>query len=221
MTRELLDCHIDLVWFPFDQFSCNVTYRSSKHIHSFPTSLLKLGMHQITLFPALPSIKLILNWLDQDNLNYLSNAEEEYIDVQRRGWLVNQPVRLNQSITKRKGSKTEIYSELIYQLTFTRQTWSEIMQTFIPSIMLSLASASSLYIDYSQLPARMGLAATSFLSLIALFKGSSEKWPQTAYLKAIDVWTLLSYFGAFFCLVEYAFVLHVSNKLHKITSVVS
>ena len=162
-----------------------------------------------------------MNWLDQDNLNYLSNAEEEYIDVQRRGWLVNQPVRLNQSVTKRKGSKTELYSELIYQLTFTRQTWSEIMQTFIPSIMLSLASASSLYIDYSQLPARMGLAATSFLSLIALFKGSSEKWPQTAYLKAIDVWTLLSYFGAFFCLVEYAFVLHVSNKLHKITSVVS
>ena len=88
--------------------------------------------------------------------------------MQRIGWLVSKPERLTK--TFQKGA--EIYSALIYKLTFTRQTWSQIMQTFIPSLMLSFASASSNYINLNQLPARMGLAATSFLSLIALFKGS-------------------------------------------------
>ena len=89
---------------------------------------------------------------------------------------------------------------------------NQIMHTFMPSLMLAIASASSVYVAPDQLPARMGLCATTFLSMIALFKGSSDNWPKTDILKAIDVWAILCYAGAFFSLVEYAYVLYLSKK---------
>ena len=98
----------------------------------------------------------------------LSTDTEELNDLQKMGWTLDNPERFDEILTLKEIQ----YSVLVYKLSFRRQTWSQIMQTFIPSLMLSLASASSLYINYNQLPARMGLAATSFLSLIALFKGS-------------------------------------------------
>ena len=45
----------------------------------------------------------------------------------------------------------------------------------------------------------------------------SGDWPKTAELKAIDVWTILCYAGAFFCLVEYSMVLWFSRqKVNKV-----
>ena len=104
------------------------------------------------------------------------------------------------------------YSVLEQSLIFIRVPSSEIMQTFVPSLMLSFASTSSLYVNPNQLPARIGLSGTTFLSMIALFKGSSDDWPKTSYLKMVDIWTILCYFGAFFCLIEYAFVLYLGMR---------
>lgn len=68
--------------------------------------------------------------------------------------------------------KVTNHSTFVYLFRFKREVSSEVMQTFLPSLMLSIASSSSLYISFDQLPARMGLCATTFLALIALFKGS-------------------------------------------------
>ena len=40
----------------------------------------------------------------------------------------------------------------------------------------------------------------------------SDDWPQTSYLKAIDVWTIFCYLGAFFCLIEYSVVLYLTKN---------
>ena len=40
----------------------------------------------------------------------------------------------------------------------------------------------------------------------------SGEWPQTSYLKMIDIWTILCYSGAFFCLIEYALVLYLTQN---------
>ena len=45
----------------------------------------------------------------------------------------------------------------------------------------------------------------------------SNDWPKTAELKAIDMWTILCYAGAFFCLVEYSMILYLSRQ--KVNSV--
>ena len=46
------------------------------------------------------------------------------------------------------------------------------LQTFIPSMMLCMASAASVFIPPDVVPGRMGICITSFLSLISLFNGA-------------------------------------------------
>ena len=53
-----------------------------------------------------------------------------------------------------------------------RPLTNHFLQTFIPSIMLSMISASSVFIPSEIVPGRMALSITSFLSLISLFNGA-------------------------------------------------
>ena len=55
---------------------------------------------------------------------------------------------------------------------FRRRLTNHFLQTFIPSMMLSIASASSVFIPSDVVPGRMSLCITSFLSLISLFNGA-------------------------------------------------
>ncbi len=47
-----------------------------------------------------------------------------------------------------------------------------LMQTFLPSIMISLGSVASVFIAPNLVPGRMGLCITACLSMISLFNGS-------------------------------------------------
>ena len=55
---------------------------------------------------------------------------------------------------------------------FRRPLTNHLLQTFVPSFMLSIASASSVFIPSNIVPGRMSLCITSFLSLISLFNGA-------------------------------------------------
>ena len=147
--------------------------------------------------------QLVTEWLD------LTPAEELNQDVEVSGWQVTGPQRRN--YTQIKDGLEWFYFE--QSLRFVRYTSFEVMQTFIPSLMLTLANAISIWIPPHCMPARMALIVTTFLSLINLFKGSRTEWPTTAYLKAVDYWTIFCYFGAFFCLIEYSIVLCLTNSL--------
>jgi hypothetical protein len=52
-----------------------------------------------------------------------------------------------------------------------RPVANHFLQTFIPSMMISLTSAASVFIP-SDNPGRMGMVITSFLSLVSLFNGA-------------------------------------------------
>ena len=56
--------------------------------------------------------------------------------------------------------------------SFKRPLTNHFLQTFIPSMMLSVVSASSVFIPSEIVPGRMALSITSFLSLISLFNGA-------------------------------------------------
>ena len=57
-------------------------------------------------------------------------------------------------------------------ITFNRITSNEILHTFLPTIMLSIASSCSVFLSPDLLTTRMSLCVTSFLSMIAVFKGA-------------------------------------------------
>ena len=187
LFTEVHVCRAKLRWYPFDSITCAMVH------------ILDETMDKIVL--------------QMNKNNTESEGHQGHIFI--AGWtILTQELFLEK--TKKFGEKVG-HSTLVYKFKFKREISGEVMQTFLPSLMLSIASSSSLYISYDQLPARMGLCATTFLALIALFKGSSDDWPKTAELKAIDVWTILCYAGAFFCLVEYSMVLWFSKQ--KVNSV--
>lgn len=49
---------------------------------------------------------------------------------------------------------------------------NHILHTYIPSLMLCIASTCSLFIPSDLIPGRMGLCITTFLSIISLFNGA-------------------------------------------------
>ena len=70
----------------------------------------------------------------------------------------------------------------------------------------------SLYLPQDLHPARMALSATTCLSMVTFFKGS-QHGPKTSYIKAIGIWAALCCSIVFFCLIEYCFVLVLSQDL--------
>ena len=65
---------------------------------------------------------------------------------------------------------TTSFAENVYSLK--RPLTNHFLQTFIPSMMLSVISSASVFIPLEIVPGRMALSITSFLSLISLFNGA-------------------------------------------------
>merc|ERR1712228_878979 len=94
---------------------------------------------------------------------------------------------------------------------FKRPLGNHFFQTFIPSMMLSLASAASVFIPSNIVDGRMGLCITTFLSLISLFNGARNDWTKTTHMRAIDVWVIFCYIGVFSALMEYCIILYLTK----------
>jgi len=95
--------------------------------------------------------------------------------------------------------------------TFMRPLENHFLQTYLPSMMLSYASAASVFIPYKNTPGRMGLCVTTLLSLVTLFNGARSQWTKTSYMRAIDFWVILCYTGMFSALMEYIVILYLST----------
>ena len=77
----------------------------------------------------------------------------------------------------------EFYEQsLTFSLKFHRNISSILMHFYLPSIILCIASMSSLFIHHDLLPARMSLSVTSCLSLITLIIGAKYVFIQLKYL---------------------------------------
>ena len=110
---------------------------------------------------SIESMKLIWSPKEQDwNIDEVS------------GWYLDKPKKTSELVALKRNGVLVNCSALAYTLKFKRVASYELLQTMIPSLMLSFASSSSLYVSHEKLPARIGLSGTTFLSMIALFKGS-------------------------------------------------
>ena len=108
----------------------------------------------------------------------LSDVKSESLDP-------NYSVLLNGRVIESKEKSFGAYigkkSMLEVEIVLERKLTNHFLQTFLPSMMLCLASTGSLFSPSHIVPGRMGLAITSFLSLISLFNGSTtyEKNPNS------------------------------------------
>ncbi len=119
---------------------------------------------------------------------------------------------LDSYLSRDFGKEVEVSGAVGFVLHFRRVYTYHLMQTFLPSILISLSSVVSVFISPSLVPGRMGLCITAFLSMISLFNGGRSGWPVTARLKAIDYWCGGCYLTVFAALIEYCLVLYLTRE---------
>ena len=149
-VREKYRCAMNFFWYPFEHVVCNLDL-----VSKMPTNKVKFEFVNYNEVERGVSGR---DDQDEDDQSW-SNLEE---------WAFREPIRVSKIFYKPDGNYSMLREKLIFQRVFAH----EIMQTFVPSLLLSVVSSSSLFVHHELLPARMGVAATTFLSMISLFKGS-------------------------------------------------
>jgi len=86
-----------------------------------------------------------------------------------------------------------------------------------PFILCNCLFQVSFWIDYHSIPARTALGITTVLAMTTLLFGVQSSLPSVPYIKAVDLFMIVSFFTVFAALVEYASVnyTNMSEKRQK------
>lgn len=86
------------------------------------------------------------------------------------------------------------YSRAEFIVPVTRPAMAGVLKTFIPVLLVVLAAAFALLLDPAHVEARIGLAITALLTLVAMQFTMQSSLPDVAYLTLLDQVYMLSYF---------------------------
>ena len=78
-----------------------------------------------------------------------------------------------------------------------------------------MVSWSTFWISQDAVPARAGICITTILTLITMLGVVNTNMPKVSYIKAIDLYLLMSFIFVFASLVEYIIVLNFRNCYSK------
>ena len=70
----------------------------------------------------------------------------------------------------------------------------------------------SFWIDYNSIPARTALGITTVLAMTTLLFGVQSSLPSVPYIKAVDLFMIVSFASVFAALVEFAVVNYTSMR---------
>jgi len=85
------------------------------------------------------------------------------------------------------------YSRADFIVPIARPVLSGVLKTFMPVFLIVLAAAFALLLDPTHVEARIGLAITALLTLVAMQFTMQAGLPEVAYLTLLDQIYLLSY----------------------------
>uniref|UniRef100_A0A3P9IT18 Gamma-aminobutyric acid type A receptor beta2 subunit a n=1 Tax=Oryzias latipes TaxID=8090 RepID=A0A3P9IT18_ORYLA len=84
-----------------------------------------------------------------------------------------------------------------------------ILQTYMPSILITILSWVSFWINYDASAARVALGITTVLTMTTINTHLRETLPKIPYVKAIDMYLMGCFVFVFLALLEYAFVNYI------------
>ncbi|XP_058857185.1 gamma-aminobutyric acid receptor subunit beta-4 isoform X2 [Acipenser ruthenus] len=104
---------------------------------------------------------------------------------------------------------TGSYPRLSLSFRLKRNIGYFILQTYMPSILITILSWVSFWINYDASAARVALGVTTVLTMTTINTHLRETLPKIPYVKAIDVYLMGCFVFVFLALLEYAFVNYV------------
>ncbi|XP_043928100.1 gamma-aminobutyric acid receptor subunit beta-3 [Protopterus annectens] len=104
---------------------------------------------------------------------------------------------------------TGAYPRLSLSFKLKRNIGYFILQTYMPSILITILSWVSFWISYDASAARVALGITTVLTMTTINTHLRETLPKIPYVKAIDLYLMGCFVFVFLALLEYAFVNYV------------
>ncbi|XP_074041301.1 ligand-gated chloride channel homolog 3 [Leptinotarsa decemlineata] len=101
---------------------------------------------------------------------------------------------------------TGIYQRLSLSFKLQRNIGYFIFQTYLPSILIVMLSWVSFWINHEATSARVALGITTVLTMTTISTGVRSSLPRISYVKAIDIYLVMSFIFVFAALLEYAAV---------------
>ncbi|XP_058483971.1 gamma-aminobutyric acid receptor subunit beta-2-like [Solea solea] len=104
---------------------------------------------------------------------------------------------------------TGSYPRLSLSFKLKRNIGYFILQTYMPSILITILSWVSFWINYDASAARVALGITTVLTMTTINTHLRETLPKIPYVKAIDVYLMGCFVFVFLALLEYALVNYI------------
>ncbi|XP_026537279.1 gamma-aminobutyric acid receptor subunit beta-2 isoform X2 [Notechis scutatus] len=114
-----------------------------------------------------------------------------------------------QLVTKKAKFSTGYYPRLSLCFKLKRNIGYFILQTYMPSILITILSWVSFWINYDASAARVALGITTVLTMTTINTHLRETLPKIPYVKAIDMYLMGCFVFVFMALLEYAFVNYI------------
>ncbi|XP_053574560.1 gamma-aminobutyric acid receptor subunit beta-2 isoform X1 [Bombina bombina] len=112
-------------------------------------------------------------------------------------------------LSKRVVFSTGSYPRLSLSFKLKRNIGYFILQTYMPSILITILSWVSFWINYDASAARVALGITTVLTMTTINTHLRETLPKIPYVKAIDMYLMGCFVFVFMALLEYALVNYI------------
>ena len=103
-------------------------------------------------------------------------------------------------------------TKFIFSLEFSRLYMNQILQTFLPILLLWLLSYSTLFITTEDFSDRFIGTVTALLVLVALLSSVNEDLPKTSYFNFIDLWFLWFIFNILLTTLFHIIIMRIPNN---------
>ncbi|XP_019293794.2 gamma-aminobutyric acid receptor subunit theta [Panthera pardus] len=101
---------------------------------------------------------------------------------------------------------TGSYVRLILRFLVQREVTSYLVQIYWPTVLTTVVSWISFWMNYESSAARVTVGLTSMLILNAINSHLRDKLPQVSCIKAIDIYMVVCFFFVFLSLLEYVYI---------------
>ncbi|KAF3691258.1 Gamma-aminobutyric acid receptor subunit beta-3 GABA(A) receptor subunit beta-3 Precursor [Channa argus] len=112
-------------------------------------------------------------------------------------------------VSKNVVFSTGSYPRLSLSFKLKRNIGYFILQTYMPSTLITILSWVSFWINYDASAARVALGITTVLTMTTINTHLRETLPKIPYVKAIDMYLMGCFVFVFLALLEYAFVNYI------------
>ncbi|CAG0889884.1 unnamed protein product [Cyprideis torosa] len=223
----------DHIWVP-DTFFPNDKH-SFLHDVTEPNKMIHLrGDGSITYgmrFTATMSCTMDLHYFPQDSQNCSVEVESYGYTVQDLVFFWKDPgvygfdgADVSQfSVTKYRTLETNTatgtgtYQRMKLTFKLRRNLGYFLFQTYLPLGLIVMLSWVSFWINHEATPARVALGITTVLTMTTISAGVRSSLPRISYVKAIDIYLVMSFVFVFAALLEYAAVhfINASPQEHR------